>query len=1010
MFYRKFVSVLSLAAVAVLNAQVQAQSPNVIVIVADDAGYSDWGFMDGVDGSNPTPTPVPTPNLDALANRGVKFSRAYVAQSCQPTRAALVTGGYQNRIGNEVVGNNDFGLPASATTVWDRMKSQGYATGAVGKWHLGSIDGPQGNRPQTQGVDEFYGIWHGSRQYNVGNTNLPQTQLLREAIVPTSGPVTDTVVEGAHSGEFITNTFGQYGVDFIANHANGANPFFLYQSFTAPHTPLVNGPDFNDPRLAGLSGLRKQYASNMLTMDAEIGRMLDRLEDPNNDGNTSDSITDNTLIVFVNDNGGAEAGSSSPNGADNGILRAGKGTPYEGGIRVPMIVAGAGVNASVHGTTYDKAVHGVDILPTAFAAAGGTLGSGDTGIDGVNLLPHINGTNTANPHEVLVNRHRKQFTVVKGDWRLVNSGGSSTNGHQLFNIATDPSQTTNVRGANQSMAAELTRDLTAHEAVFDKQRYAILGNTEEATINTFDHFTFRPSAPAPGGTATIIQGAIGNGDFESSEPASGDQNWSATPNWYRLDGSETGNNFTTETGSGGSSQPGSRVAYNRGGAVNINDTGYTVTTAGQTFDLSLDLSRFGGGSDYNGDEQFRGFLFTSSEAVNGNTVTGDITELGNILIDNPQPNDFWKSFSETAFYTATAADVGKTLYFGFELVNPTGPAVEPRVDVIELTTVGGGSGGSSTTDWSDNGAWFEGGTNNVETMFNSDAFAGAVLEFPTTNTFSYISNNDMVRETGLEYMLNKVVLSGAFNGTQDQSATIQGNAVLFTNNLQGVGPQIAVEATNSGSSNYSYVIDLDVIIYHDLTITGDGDTTLTINGEVSNYFEPRSLTKSGTSTVVLTADNSYEGDTTIEAGTLSITNAYLEDSADVYLATGAILDLDFDGIDTIDSLYIDGISQATGTWGTIGSGATHESNLFTGSGLLSVSTLAALSGDFDNDGDVDGADFLKFQRDDGSASGLVAFQDNYGSTSVTASSGAVPEPAGLIMISIALALAILNRR
>ncbi|MEQ8837934.1 MAG: sulfatase-like hydrolase/transferase, partial [Lacipirellulaceae bacterium] len=354
----------------------QAQPTNVIVIVADDAGYADWGFMDGVSGSNPTPTPIPTPNLDALANRGVKFSRAYVAQSCQPTRAALVTGGYQNRIGNEVVGDNVQGLPASATTIWDRMKDQNYTTGAVGKWHLGSVAGPQGNRPETQGVDKFYGIWHGSRTFTLGNTGLQQSQLLREVITQPNGSFTDTVVESNFTNnanlasDDFTHEMGRYAVDFIDEHHDDANPFFLYQSFTAPHTPLKDDPVyFNDPRITGLTGLQRQYASMMLAMDDQIGQIVAKLEDPAGDGtgpgSDSDNISDNTLIMFVNDNGGAEAPGSAANGSDNGILRARKGSSFEGGIRVPMIIAGAGVDPGVHGTTYDRPVHGVDILPTA---------------------------------------------------------------------------------------------------------------------------------------------------------------------------------------------------------------------------------------------------------------------------------------------------------------------------------------------------------------------------------------------------------------------------------------------------------------------------------------------------------------------------------------------------------------------------------------------------------------------------------------------------------------------
>ncbi|MEQ8211573.1 MAG: sulfatase-like hydrolase/transferase [Lacipirellulaceae bacterium] len=995
----------------------QAQPTNVIVIVADDAGYADWGFMDGVSGSNPTPTPIPTPNLDALANRGVKFSRAYVAQSCQPTRAALVTGGYQNRIGNEVVGDNVQGLPASATTIWDRMKDQNYTTGAVGKWHLGSVAGPQGNRPETQGVDKFYGIWHGSRTFTLGNTGLQQSQLLREVITQPNGSFTDTVVESNFTNnanlasDDFTHEMGRYAVDFIDEHHDDANPFFLYQSFTAPHTPLKDDPVyFNDPRITGLTGLQRQYASMMLAMDDQIGQIVAKLEDPAGDGtgpgSDSDNISDNTLIMFVNDNGGAEAPGSAANGSDNGILRARKGSSFEGGIRVPMIIAGAGVDPGVHGTTYDRPVHGVDILPTAVAAGGGNVGVGDAGIDGVNLLPFINGTNSADPHNTIVNRHRTQFAVIKGDMKLVWTGGSPASNpaqaHQLYNVATDPGETNDISGANPALVAELHRDLTRHEATFDKQRYEILGQSDER-FQTFDHFTFNPANPG-GGTTNVIQGATGNGDFEASEPATGPIPFDQTPNWHHANntGANEGINFTNDSQTGGSSQSNSRAGMPFQNRFQINDTGYTITSAGEVFDISYEFGAGGALGNWTGDEVMRTFLFTSSTTVDGDTVVGDLTELGEDIYAIDRANDpQWTTRTANGVYTTTAADIGKTIYFGMEFQDPSGPLLFPRIDLIDLQVTSSGSGGASVADWSDSGIWNEGGTSNSATMYHADSFPGAVLEFPTTDSFSYTSNNDMTRSTGLEFMLNKMVFSGTFAGTQNQTATVQGNAVLFTNDLNGVGPQLEVTASNSGVPSFEYNLDLEVILYDNLTITGDGDATLRINGEISNYSEPRGLTKSGTSTAILTANNTYEGDTIVEEGTLSITNAFLEDSADVYLETGGIFDLDFSGTDTIDSLFIDGISQAIGTWGAIGSGANNESALITGSGLLLVSTLDALAGDFDLDGDVDGADFLTWQRDGGS---LTDWQNNYGSQSspAQANSGAVPEPTSLALLGLAL--------
>lgn len=1043
-----FVTAIALAIVYGQQASLAQTKPNVIVIVADDAGYSDWGFMDGVNGSNPTPTEIPTPNLDALAARGVKFSRAYVGPNCQPTRAALVTGGYQNRIGNENVGNNYYlptqgfapkgvpeGLPGTTATIWDRMKAQGYNTAAVGKWHLGStpdyVDSSgtavAGNRPEDQGIDEFFGMWHGSRNYTIGGLGSSPEQRLRKTIVDAQGNVTDTNEESSYSGQYFTNVMGDYAIDYIQRQHQSGQPFFLYQSFTAPHTPMHNSPDINDPRIAGLTGIRRQYASMMLTMDKEIGRILERLDDPDGNNDTSDSIADNTLVIFINDNGGADATSSSPNGADNGVLRGGKGDSYEGGIRVPMIVAGAGVNPARYGTTYNKLVHGVDVLPTAVAAAGGSIGAGETKIDGVDLLPFINGTEASNPHEVLVNRWRGRFTVVREDWTLVHQSNGANRNYLLYNLTNDISQTNDVASQNPLVVEELLRDLTDHEAVFDKPRYEILDNTDEATINIFDHFTFKPSAPTigSGGTTIIGEGggpgvaSSGNGNFEASLVGSGIATFAQVPNWHNIGGAESAN-FTDTLGTGGSPESDSRGAYftvdgSTGKMTVANDTGYQIGEAGETFDISLALHKWGSPGNYNGDETLTATLFTTAGSVNGNTQLQDIAVLQSTVFN---VTGSWNDESAADFYTSLAGDVGKTVYLALEFNRGTAATSNPvpRIDVVTLTTSGGNSAGSSFTNWSAAGTWFEGGTSNVETMLESDAFAGAVLEFPTVDTYSYTSNNDMVRMTGMEFMLNKIILSGEFAGTTNQSATIQGNVLLFTKDLDGVGPQIAIEAGNTGEANFDYSIDLELMLYDDLTITGDGDTGVTISGDIRDYFEPRGLTKQGSSTVKLTGSNSYQGDTKVEAGVLSTTSAYLEDTADVYLASGATFDLDFAGTDTIDSLFIDGTPQPTGTWGAMGSGASHETPLLSGDGWLLVSTIDVLPGDFNDDGVVNLADYSVWRDNLGSSASTLAndidggtvgiaqyntWKAHFGmsSSSMATHTSAVPEPAALLILA-----------
>jgi autotransporter-associated beta strand protein len=754
--------------------------PNVIVIISDDAGYADFGF--GRNALNPggsTNFRDPesgltiaslTPNLDALAQRGVTFSRGYVAANCQPTRAAIVTGGYQQRIGNENVGNNNYlasetceGVPDTTKTIWDRMKTQGYTTGAIGKWHLGQIADQtdaqgnvtvRGNRPQNQGIDEFRGIWHGSRSYQVGSvantaSKRNQTQILREAVVKADGTVEERILEQDYAGDYITDTFGELATDFISDHANQSQPFFLYQSFTAPHKPWTNeSPYHNDPRISGLrdGSYRRQVAGLQLAMDAQIGKMLERLEDPNGDGDTSDSIADDTTIIFVNDNGGV-AGvdpSSGLQGIDNGPLAGFKGSPRDGGIRVPFLIAGAGVSQSAQGTIYDKPVHGIDILPTAVGLGGGTLGPEETKIDGVDLLPFANGEDAGDPHDVLVHRWRGTFAVIDGEYKLINTANLTASNqnpefqYRLYNTASDVDENDNLINDTDQAArvARLKRELTRHEAFFDKGRYAILNRSidDDASStaanesrNIFDHFVANPN---------------GRTSF----------NWGDTDLWL--------------AGPGG---------------------------------------------------------------------------------DNLQNSD--------------ASSPGKTMY-------------------------------------------------------TSDSFAGAIVEFGTTDNQSYTANNNLFRQTGGTFMLNKMMLSGNFDGSQNRSATIQGRDLLFTNDLDGNAPEIAIDAMNVGGSEFSFTINNDMEMFDNLTISGDGNVAVTVNGQIRDFFEARNLTKTGTSRVVLAGQNTYKGNTIVMGGTLALAGSgSIDESAIIDVQSGAVLDVaatDDGTLDLVSGQTLQGDGQVVG--------------------------------------------------------------------------------------------------
>ena len=501
----------------------KADQPNVIVIISDDAGYADWGFMNETISAmrgTERETNIPTPHLDALRDRGTLFTSAYTGMVCSPSRAALITGDYQNKVGYEFNIVNATGANArdghynEAELVFEHMKSLGYRTGAIGKWHIGSTadldaaNGLYGNRPERQGVDEFLGIWRGSREFD-GGSQTEATRVLRETTIDDNGDVVNTIVENQEpwASMNFTNSVGQGAIDFITR--NHDSPFFLYVAHTAPHTPYHDSPDIDDPRISDLTGDRKQYASMMITMDKEIGRLMDALDDPNGDSDTADSIRDNTYVIFINDNGGAKAAVNAP-------LRGSKGQPYEGGIRVPMLLAGPGVPA---GATYDKVVHSIDITPTAYAAGGGT---GKT-FDGVNLLPYIDGTLDTDPHEYIAVRHGNKFGLRKGDWKLVMF--QDIGAYELYNLAEDVRESNDLSATESEKLEELKRDLTALEVQWEKPRHTGITDVS-STINQQNQFTaIPPVSTTTTSTAfvsdlSLVGGDLRNGDFNTASGGS----------------------------------------------------------------------------------------------------------------------------------------------------------------------------------------------------------------------------------------------------------------------------------------------------------------------------------------------------------------------------------------------------------------------------------------------------------------------------------------------------------
>jgi arylsulfatase A-like enzyme len=332
--------------------------PNVVVIVADDLGYADVGFQGCKD--------IATPHLDALAKAGVVCTNGYVTcPVCAPTRAGLLAGRYQQRLGFE---DNSWsaktGLSTDATTIADVLKSAGYSTFAIGKWHLGQL--PQ-FRPLVRGFTDHYGFLGGGRSF------LPLKESQGVAFVPKDPDQVD-LWRNEHRVDdlpYLTDAFGDEAVSYIAHHK--ADPFFIYLAFNAPHVPL-QATDKYLQRFPDLKGARRTYAAMVSAMDDAIGRVSEALR--------TQGLEEKTLIFFLSDNGGHPIA----NAARNDPLRGEKGTVYEGGIRVPFVVKWSGRLPA--GKTYAQPVVSLDIMSTALAAAGAKPPKGAP-VDGVDLVPHL---------------------------------------------------------------------------------------------------------------------------------------------------------------------------------------------------------------------------------------------------------------------------------------------------------------------------------------------------------------------------------------------------------------------------------------------------------------------------------------------------------------------------------------------------------------------------------------------------------------------------------------------
>jgi arylsulfatase A-like enzyme len=450
--------------------------PNLILILADDMGYADPACFGG--------TAVPTPHLDALARSGTKLTRFYAASAvCTPTRAAILTGRYPLRFDiRKHFPDDESHLPRGVVTLPGLLRSAGYVTAHVGKWHLGGLHLVHARErarsipgPREHGFERYLAqneepplrsrLGRERRLYRDGGTCL----LRDDAPVPPSDP---------YYRQHLTDILGAEAIRVVEDAQRQGKPFFLNLWHLVPHAPYEPGsePHFSRTAAPGLSEDQHCFRSMVAHLDATIGQLLARLDQL--------GLRRNTLVVFASDNGGAFE-------ADVGGLKGGKTDLHEGGIRVPMIASWPGKIPA--GVTRDQPASAIDLLPTLCAAAAVAVPA-TAKVDGIDLLPHLRdgrevGTRGPMFWQIDLYRAMQRHTpkpepfateaVIEGRWKLLTRDGQPL---ELFNLMADPGETKNLFGTQVALEARLSQAVRAFLAEpRDRSGFPVQAGAEAAS-------------------------------------------------------------------------------------------------------------------------------------------------------------------------------------------------------------------------------------------------------------------------------------------------------------------------------------------------------------------------------------------------------------------------------------------------------------------------------------------------------------------------------------------------
>ena len=434
-----FAALLLTLPAALRAAEPETAKPNFVVILIDDMGYGDVGPF----GSKLNRTP----NLDKMAAEGMKLTSFYAAPVCTPSRAQMMTGCYAKRVSlpNVIFPSCPIGISSKEHTVAELLKREGYATMAIGKWHLG--DQPA-FLPTRHGFDHYFGLPYsndmGGNGKKIYNGKLaPPLPLLHDG----------KIIEAPADQDPLTARYTEEAVKFIT--ANKDRPFFLYFPHTAVHVPLHPGKDFQGRSANGA------YGDWVEEVDWSVGRVFDTLRKL--------KLGERTLVLFTSDNGpwlvmGKNAGVAGP-------LRGGKGSTWEGGMREPTIAWWPGKIAA-H-TVCDAPLSEIDVLPTLVKLAGGAVPTDHT-IDGKDIWPLLSGRTKDSPHEALFYFYDNELQAVRaGPWKLAVKPQATWEhdvepvkhiGPRLYNLDTDIGERTDVAAEHPDVVARLQRFVAQMDA------------------------------------------------------------------------------------------------------------------------------------------------------------------------------------------------------------------------------------------------------------------------------------------------------------------------------------------------------------------------------------------------------------------------------------------------------------------------------------------------------------------------------------------------------------------